>query len=992
MKIITMKHKLLYLLLLLVSTSGIAQNGTSDFNLIMERIRQTEWKMINDVSALDIEVDWLLNTIQTSGKWNDIDYSSTAQTGWEPLTHLTRMKKLVLAYTLNTSAYYGSADIFTAITNGFNFWHGSDPRSTNWYVQQIACPQQIGIMLILMRGGTQQLATNIENKLIARMEAIGGRPDQGGSQGTGANKIDIATHWVYRGCLKEDVAVLSFGIEQVYYPVFVTTGEGLQSDYSYFQHGQQFFNGGYAISFVKGVARIANFTAGTQYQLPAEKLELLTTFTRIGYLNLIRGKHYLYNVIGRGLSRPGALNASSAVNMTDLTSNLDTPHSSEYEAAIKRLSGEKPASYGMATGQKHFWRGDYSLCYSPAYSFDVRMASTRTYRNENGNGENLKGYFLSEGAHTITVDGDEYLDIFPVWNWTRIPGITAPQKTSIPKPAQWGTYGTSNFAGGVSNGSQGISVFSLNNSEYGINTVAKKAWFMFGDEIICLGAGITSTATEEINTTANQCLLNGDIVASSNRAEIILTTGTHTLTDADWIYHDKVGYFFPKKDNVYLTNENRTGNWNAINSTYSTSETKDVFTLWFNHGTKPTAAKYAYIIVPGKTLDETRQYSTDNIKILINSDSVQVVQNLSQNMWGFVFYKAATFTNGNFTLKAGNPCVMMLENPETASVNGWLADPSQIKRRLNLRFVSNVLGNEKELIAELPKTPYAGSTVELVIDSNTSNYDPTQSTLQKIYPADDAYVRDGGYGSTNYGSEDLIVKLDNADGYRRQFFLKFDLENLEPDTIEHAELVLTVASSNTNIAATQWELYYVANDNWTESTLVWNNKPTASTLLGTFPGSPAGTEAIYDLKQTIADELLENGDTKLSINVVSTQRADGKTDAAFFSKENGDEDTRPHILVKKRRTAATYESPLASSSISMLTNPVKRGEKAVLMYNAAIPKSLTVNVYDSYGRTILQYKMMPTNANNRIILETAQLNTGLYLVAINGNTVKMLVK
>src|SRR5690606_29415317 len=181
--------------------------------------------------------------------------------------------------------------------------------------------------------------------------------------------------------------------------------------------------------------------------------------------------------------------------------------------------------------------------------------------------------------------GNEYYDIFPVWDWTKVPGITAPQKTAIPQPAQWGTYGTSVFAGGVSNGAAGVTAFQLNNNEYSINTGARKAWFMFGDEIVCLGASIKSTAAEDINTTINQCLLNGDPVVKSADGETVLSSDTHNLqtSNVNWIYHNKVGYVFPAQTNLNLTNKTESGNWNAINTAYSTDNvSKDVFKLWIN--------------------------------------------------------------------------------------------------------------------------------------------------------------------------------------------------------------------------------------------------------------------------------------------------------------------------------------------------------------------------------------------------------------------------
>ena len=87
------------------------------------------------------------------------------------------------------------------------------------------------------------------------MEKEGGRPDQEGSQGTAANKISIALHWVYRGCLTQDEQTLSFGIGQAYQPVQLTGGQGIQYDHSYQQHGKQLYIGGYGAGIAEYTPR-----------------------------------------------------------------------------------------------------------------------------------------------------------------------------------------------------------------------------------------------------------------------------------------------------------------------------------------------------------------------------------------------------------------------------------------------------------------------------------------------------------------------------------------------------------------------------------------------------------------------------------------------------------------------------------------------------------------------------------------------------------------
>ena len=42
----------------------------------------------------------------------------------------------------------------------------------------------------------------------------------------------------------------------------------------------------------------------------------------------------------------------------------------------------------------------------------------------------------------------------------------------------------------------------------GVTLTGKKSWFMFDDEIVCLGAGITSTDSRAIETTVENRKIN----------------------------------------------------------------------------------------------------------------------------------------------------------------------------------------------------------------------------------------------------------------------------------------------------------------------------------------------------------------------------------------------------------------------------------------------------------------------------------------------------
>src|SRR5690606_23137259 len=118
----------------------------------------------------------------------------------------------------------------------------------------------------------------------------------------------------------------------------------------------------------------------------------------------------------------------------------------------------------------------------------------------------LKGYNLPLGATNILTSGEEYKNIFPIWDWTRVPGTTAVMNQSA-AVLPWYLFGNNEFAGGVSNGQVGAIAY-----EHSYNGVrAKKAYFFADGAMLCLGAGINAIRTQQVATSVNQCYLEGDI-------------------------------------------------------------------------------------------------------------------------------------------------------------------------------------------------------------------------------------------------------------------------------------------------------------------------------------------------------------------------------------------------------------------------------------------------------------------------------------------------
>ena len=665
----------------LMSTGVSAQNipnADNEYEALMQKIRLD--------FAKNPSIDKDLKTYnEVDGSFTDVDYASIERTNWPPMKHIDRLSDFAFAYTNPQNKYYKDENLFAKIQKGLEYWHERNPWCHNWWYNQIAEPQRLGILLIQMRTGEKQLPTELEKKILERIEKDGGHP----AKWTGANRTDIALHWIYRACLSENETDLKIALENAYSPVVYTTKEGFQHDNSYFQHGAQLYIGGYGDEILKGVTQIAMYTKGTQYAIPQDKLALLSKFMRETYYATMRGQYMLFDVLGRGVSRPEVTKKSHTALFAKRMIELDPAHINEYKDIISRLSGKHPADYALSPKHTHYFRGDYTLHIRPAYTFDVRMVSTRTARCEYGNGENLKTYFMSDGCTNIVTEGNEYANIFPVWNWTRIPGVTAPQVPQIPLAASdWQTLGTSTFAGGVSDSIYGASVYSYTDSYADINTSTRKAWFFFDDEVVCLGAGIHSTSQYPVYTTVNQCLSTSEkaIIRHKNKQTEIVR-GSFNYTSPEWILHNKIGYLFPNGGNVFVANQQQTGSWYDINHTAPKDcVQKDVFTICLDHGKQPSDAIYAYIIVPGmQTTDEVKKYQKKkNIEILSNTENLQAVRSNKSDILQMIFYCAGEFTYKDLTVKADKACALMVKIKGQNEMKLHIADPGQTQSNITI--------------------------------------------------------------------------------------------------------------------------------------------------------------------------------------------------------------------------------------------------------------------------------------------------------------------
>lgn len=645
--------------------------------------------------------------IGAQGSFDDIPYQSHAQAGWLPDRHLTRLRDLALSYVNPDGTYYQADQAYTKIVNGLQFWQQANPQSTNWYMQEISTPQQLGVILVLMRFGKKQVPQELEQQILYRMKKTAGNP----RKSTGANRAAKAVHYLYRGALTKKEQLIKIGAQAAYDTLHYTRKEGFQQDGSYHQHGPQLYLTGYGNAIIDALACVITATKGTAYAIQPQQLEPLQKFLTEAYLRVVRGHYSLYNVGGRSLSRENALEMRESRLLYKKMKLIDEANAPLYQAAIDRIDGTKDARYQLETGTTHFWRSDYTLHTAPGYTFDVRTVSRRTYRNENGNDENIKGYFLADGAYAVTVNGDEYFNLFPVWDFSMVPGTTTPYIKEPPRPKPWGTYGQSAFAGGLSAGKSGVAAYAYEDTDFALAARGNKSYFILDNMIVCIGSGISSGCADEMRTTLNQCRSGGKV------SILYQSTGSATAEDGQTLlgpgikglYHDQVGYVFYDDNQKVLLHQSQSGTWTAINAYEKnrSSLTQKVFTLYESHGMHPGNGAYQYVLLPGiASAQAVQQFDKATISVLSSTKALHAVK-AAGNEWVYaVFFEAGVLAAEGLEVQVDKPCILVLTES-----GFYLSNPDQSVKRISVTIIKDAAKQNWAVKMFAGKSPWAGKTI-----------------------------------------------------------------------------------------------------------------------------------------------------------------------------------------------------------------------------------------------------------------------------------------
>lgn len=638
-----------------------------------------------------------INSVTSSAntQWSNMDKSPSRTHLWSDLTSTTdsgdiqamagRLRTMAVAYATPGSTLQGNATLAADLAGALDWLYANRYNETktkydNWYDWEIGAPLNLTDIVILTEGALPAATVaNILNAVDHFTPWPYYTPGTTSGTFTGANLLDKIRIVAVRGSHVRDMAKLTAARDALSNVLpYVTTGDGYYLDGSFIQHTRHPYTGSYGAVAIGDCALLLPWLKDSAWECIDPQQANIVQWVYRSYEPL------LYKAAVADFSRGRAISRSSSPDRTaghgillsilrlvpwapaadaarmkslikgnaqaDTVRNFSTSAPLALAASARDLMGDalvtpRPELVGCYA----FPSMDRAMHLRPGFGFAVSMSSSRIYNYESINGENLHGWFTGDGM-TYLYNGDlnQFADAFwPTVNPYRLPGTTTPNTARSPGQNQ-SALSSKNWVGGATlDGSYGVAGMELDTQ--GSTLTARKSWFLFDNEIVCLGAGISATdAGVPIETTVENRKLNAagnDAFTVNGTAKSTTLGWSESLTGVQWCHlANSGGYYFPTAANLQGLREARTGNWSDIGAS-SGSFTRNYLTLWYNHGAIPSGATYGYVLLPNFTGAQTVAYAgAPDVEVVENSSAAQAVRETGLGILAVNFWNTATRT------------------------------------------------------------------------------------------------------------------------------------------------------------------------------------------------------------------------------------------------------------------------------------------------------------------------------------------------------------
>ncbi|MFE9853452.1 polysaccharide lyase 8 family protein [Streptomyces sp. NPDC005576] len=649
-----------------------------------------------------------------------------------------RLRSMAEAYAQPATGLTGDDALARDVVAGIrhvvtDVYHAGRARYGNWYNWQIGGPHALlDAATILYEHLDADLIATITEAVRAFVPDSAVASYTGTS--TGANRVDLCRTIALSGLVGEDADRLALA-SRALSPVFpyVTSGDGLYRDGSFVQHTWVPYAGSYGADLFTGLSLLCALLAGSPWEI--------TDPARENYFDAVERAWapFLYNglcmdaVSGRAVARglppgdPGGANDdhlrghSIIASIVALGRAASPEQNARWRALtkgwIQRAYFSPPHTNPMLSVYKlaqlqnvvddssvkplpepvvHrlFPSQDRAVHRRREWAACLSMASDRIAHYEWGNGENLRGYHT--GAGWLSWWGDDFANeqysqtFWATVDPNRLPGITASRKRLADgQGGQWGAERPAvQWVGGTTDGTYAAVGQHLKGLASTLE--ARKSWFFLDEGIVCLGAGVTATDGEAVDTVIDNRRLGPagtQALTVDGHRKPGAQGWTETLRDPGWAHiAGHGGYVFPAGGRITALREERTGRWSDIRTGSSTTPLTDRYlTLYVDHGIDPVDSAYAYVLLPGASAARTAAHAASTrglLRTLANTSRAQGVHVPSLGVTAVNFWAAGTV--GDLTVSA--PCSVLIRHRADGTAVVCVSDPTRTLTTLTVTW------------------------------------------------------------------------------------------------------------------------------------------------------------------------------------------------------------------------------------------------------------------------------------------------------------------
>lgn len=712
---------------------------------------------------------------------------------------------MALAYASVGSDYYRNeellADIIKALDYCYDVFYGQCviDRGTvgNWWGWDIGCPAELIQILTLIE---DKLTREQIKHYFTAYDYLVPFP-----VGSGGNLVNMTVAVIVTGALERDayrIAQAKYFSQSLFEYITIDkmgvgADGGFYTDGSFIQHNVTPYTGGYGVSLVESLPLTVYITNGTPFAFNDEHIRasfdwVFNSFMPKMYDGNFMGGHvgrsfpdekYNFNRILKGLILmlpycPEDLKADFYSFVRTCMHQAGQSFSSAVPLIYSTIAENLYNDESVPLIDDYFITEVFgNECrishHGPEYGVSIALSSKRIDKYESINGANFTGWYQGDGMIYLYTDGyDHTTNYFNYANPYLVPGTTV----NLSERGRGNIYPTIpnkySFSGGVEHGKYGAAGFILGydyattrntflEGEKASKIEAQKSYFLFDDEVVCIGSDIYDESGKSVITTVDNRIwrstdalyINGTLTDPYTHNILTPTTGQTSESDSSYWsnrshpasallteeYREVVpgvrtmyftnmgGYVFLGGDTVSYSKTTIKGDdTSGTITSWASKSSMDFLEITIEHGKSTNGAlddtNYSYVYLPDATLEETNAYGQNpDVKVLRRSDKCHAVYESDLDIFGAVFFERDSFTvaeDGSpvSAIETNTGCAVMISKNENGEAVVSVSDPAQTDNSISLTLTLNGISGVVSATAGVSAT-VNGSTVNITVNT-----------------------------------------------------------------------------------------------------------------------------------------------------------------------------------------------------------------------------------------------------------------------------------